>query len=237
MLVAQPVHGPAKRRWIVLKGIWTMKLNGDKIKAVFFDFDGTLTLPGALDFPLIRQTLGCPADQPILEFIQQIEDVAGRQAARDRLALFEIEAARRSQPNPGAHDIIAWIKRRQLAIGIITRNSRASVLQALQNFHPLGPADFDILVTRDDPVSPKPSGAGLLWGARRLHVRPQETLMVGDFIYDCQAGQSRRRQDRAARSPKRSAPAGGRLRFSHPPFDGADPDSCVLKEITVPTSI
>ena len=40
------------------------------IKGVLFDFDGTLTRPGALDFPAIKQELGCPADQAILEYLE-----------------------------------------------------------------------------------------------------------------------------------------------------------------------
>ena len=30
----------------------------NEIKAVFFDFDGTLTSPGALDFPKIKLAIG-----------------------------------------------------------------------------------------------------------------------------------------------------------------------------------
>ena len=39
------------------------------IKGVLFDFDGTLTRPGSLDFPAMKAELGCPLDQPILEFL------------------------------------------------------------------------------------------------------------------------------------------------------------------------
>ena len=42
------------------------------IKAVLFDFDGTLTQPGALNFPLLKETIGCPADIPVLEFIENL---------------------------------------------------------------------------------------------------------------------------------------------------------------------
>jgi hydrogenase expression/formation protein HypE len=42
------------------------------IKAVLFDFDGTLTQPGALNFPLLKETIDCPADIPVLEFIENL---------------------------------------------------------------------------------------------------------------------------------------------------------------------
>jgi HAD superfamily hydrolase (TIGR01509 family) len=160
------------------------------IRAVLFDFDGTLTLPGALDFPAIKQDLGCPPDQALLEFIDTLHEPQRRRAAQARLDFFESQAARRSRPNAGAQELVAWLKRRRLAVVILTRNSRASVLCALENFNPVSADSFDLIVTRDDPAAPKPSGEGVLFAARTLGVKPAEMLMVGDFIFDCQAGRA-----------------------------------------------
>lgn len=160
------------------------------IKALLFDFDGTLTAPGAIDFPAIKSELGCPVDLPILEHIQKMNDPRAEREAMKRLSEFEIEAARQSRPNSGALETVAWLKQRRLAVGILTRNSRASVLRALEHFAPLGPDDFNLIVTREDPPAPKPSGDGLLWAARRFQVTPPEMLMVGDFLFDCQAGKA-----------------------------------------------
>ena len=43
-----------------------------RVKAVLFDFDGTLTEPGSLDFLLLKETMGCPPYSPILEFIEDL---------------------------------------------------------------------------------------------------------------------------------------------------------------------
>ena len=43
-----------------------------RIKGVLFDFDGTLTLPGALDFQAIRREMKCPPDIPILEWLETV---------------------------------------------------------------------------------------------------------------------------------------------------------------------
>ena len=160
------------------------------IRAALFDFDGTLTLPGALDFPAIKKDLGCPPHQALLEFIDTIPEREWRRAAHERLAFFESQAARRSRPNAGAQELVAWLKQRRVAVAILTRNSRASVLCALENFNPLSAGSFDLIVTRDDPVAPKPSGEGVLFAARTLGVEPAAMLMVGDFIFDCQAGRA-----------------------------------------------
>ena len=158
--------------------------------AVLFDFDGTLTRPGALDFARIREDLGCPQGVPILEYIGSLDSVPARRSALARLDRFELQGAADSLPNAGAEALGSWLKKRRLAVGIITRNSRACVLRALQNFQAIGPHDFDVMVTRDDPPEPKPSADGVLWAARRLGVRPAQILVVGDFIFDAQAGQA-----------------------------------------------
>ncbi len=160
------------------------------IRAVLFDFDGTLTLPGALDFPAIKKDLGCPPDLALLEFIAAIPSSAHRRAAQARLDFFETQAARCSQPNAGAQELVAWLRQRGVRVAILTRNSRASVLCALENFNPLSAGSFDLIVTRDDPVAPKPSGEGVLYAAGLLGVAPAEMVMVGDFIFDCQAGRA-----------------------------------------------
>jgi hydrogenase expression/formation protein HypE len=161
-------------------------INPNSIRAVLFDFDGTLTLPGALDFPSIRAALGCPPGAPILEFIS-MQDPPARQAMMERLDFLETEAAARSTPNEGALELIRWLRSRRMALGILTRNSRLSVLRALKNFDGLDAGAFDLIITRDDPLRPKPSGDGVLMAARMLKLDPGRMLVVGDFVYDCMA--------------------------------------------------
>ena len=81
-----------------------------RIKAVLFDFDGTLTKPGAIDFALIRSRIGCPDDTAILEFIQSLTDTAQRQEAVAEMPRHEIVAAAASTPNTGAEETIPALK-------------------------------------------------------------------------------------------------------------------------------
>jgi hydrogenase expression/formation protein HypE len=160
-----------------------------RLKAVLFDFDGTLTQPGAIDFAAIRQAIDCPAGTPILEFIAALPagDPA-RQQAEAVLHAREMEAAAQSLPRDGAAALVAHCKRCGLRVGLHTRNSRAAVARALENFAGLGRTDFDILITRDDPVAPKPHPDGVLLAAGRLGIDPEEILVVGDFRFDVEAG-------------------------------------------------
>jgi HAD superfamily hydrolase (TIGR01509 family) len=158
------------------------------IRAVLFDFDGTLTRPGDLDFAVIRQALQCPPDRPVLEFIATLPDATQRRRALEILDRFEMEAAERSQPNGGAEALLAYLRAKGLAVGIISRNSRRSIARALEGFNGFGLDDFDVVISRDDPPAPKPDPAGVIEAAARLGIPAEETLVVGDFVFDIQAG-------------------------------------------------
>jgi HAD superfamily hydrolase (TIGR01509 family) len=159
-----------------------------QIRAVLLDFDGTLTEPGILDFPAIKKSLGCPLEEAILEFIETIEDPGKRESALAALLYFEFQAAAASKPNPGAEELVLWLKAQHLPVGILTRNTRACVRRALENFHGLREDNFDLIVCRDDPIPPKPSGDGIAWASRRWGIDPGTILVVGDFVLDTQAG-------------------------------------------------
>jgi len=158
------------------------------IRAVLFDFDGTLTEPGSLDFGVIRDAVGCPKGRPVLEFINSMASQAERAEAFKILDAFEAEAARQSRPNAGAEEALEFLLGRGIKIGIISRNSLASIRTALDNFGRIQPLDFAIILSRDDPFNPKPSPEGILAAARILGVPVAQVLVVGDFVFDVEAG-------------------------------------------------
>ena len=102
----------------------------------------------------------------------------------------EVEAARQSLPNSGAERILAYLHSLGVALGIITRNSRRSVCQALENFSQTEETLFSIIISRDDEVKVKPSPEGILLAAERFGVQPGKILVVGDYVFDMQAGNS-----------------------------------------------
>ncbi len=160
------------------------------IKAVLFDFDGTLTEPFGIDFMEIRKIIGCPENHPVLEFIADMDDPEEKKRANAVLEQFENQAAETAQPSPDAGDVIRFIRSRDLHVGIITRNNRRCVDRALKNFEDLRSGDFDIVISRDIPVRPKPHPDGVLLAAKSLNVHVSEILVVGDFQFDIQAGKN-----------------------------------------------
>jgi HAD superfamily hydrolase (TIGR01509 family) len=155
---------------------------------VLFDFDGTLTHPDALDFPALRAALGCPPGTLILEYIDALPSEEDRTRRRRILSEFEHEAARASVPNADAEETVLELRRRGILLGILTRNSRASIQTSLANFHRIGEADFQVIVTRESGGRPKPHPDGVLSAAQTMGVAPAQLVMVGDFVFDVAAG-------------------------------------------------
>ena len=157
------------------------------IQAILFDFDGTLTRPGSLDFPAFKRRLGCPPDEPVWEYIQGLKGT-GKQAALQQLDNFELAAADQSKPNIHAEDIVDKLKSQGYRLGILTRNSQQAVERAITHFSRLSLADFDVVITRDTPVAMKPDPDGILHTARLLNIPVEAIVVVGDYHFDMQAG-------------------------------------------------
>jgi HAD superfamily hydrolase (TIGR01509 family) len=161
-----------------------------RLEAVLFDFDGTLTMPDGLDFPAIKREVGCPPEKYVLEFVEGLPKGERRDAALAALARFELEGAARARPNAGAEEAVRRMRRHGLKVGVITRNGRPAIDRALANFDALEAADFDVIVTRDDPYPPKPAPDGVSGAAAAMGVDPARVVVVGDFILDAIAGRA-----------------------------------------------
>ena len=152
-----------------------------------FDMDGTLT-EAVHDFDGIRRLLGLPVGVPILEALDAMtpQDSA---PLRRRLDDLELDLASAARPQPGAPRFVRHLAARGCRLGILTRNSRRNALVTLQA---IGLADvFDPAdcLGRDE-CRPKPSPQGILELVRRWGARPDDTVMIGDYLFDVQAGRA-----------------------------------------------
>lgn len=154
------------------------------IKAVIFDLDGTLTQP-YLDFNVIRREIGLSKHEgPILEAVQRMSEIE-RQRAYRILDSHEARAVNESRLNVGAREVVDALRRRKVAIGVLTRNKRENALRIAKKHKLL----FDAVVGRQDgPV--KPDAWGILSLCRLFSVDPVQTLMVGDYVHDLQCARA-----------------------------------------------
>lgn len=149
-----------------------------QIKAVIFDLDGTITQP-YFDFDSIREEIGLARDSgPILESMEKMTPQQ-RQKAEEILDYHEHKALQESKLNPGAGETLLELRRVGIHIGVLTRNkkSNAAVIARKHNLR------FDSVVGREDgPV--KPNAFGVLELCRRFEVAPEQTILVGDYLFD-----------------------------------------------------
>ena len=159
-----------------------------RIKGVLFDFDGTLTFPGALDFPAIRREMNCPPDIPILEWLETVP-AERKPPLMKILESAEEKAAAESLPNVGAEKCLLTLRDKGVLLGIITRNSLPSVRLALERFETVRLLDFSTVITRDDSL-PKPHPDGVHKACERMGLAASELMVVGDFRFDVMAGKA-----------------------------------------------
>ena len=174
------------------------------VRAVIFDFDGTLT-PLTLDFAFLRarvekiareyvgqQIIDRQKDQYILEMIHAIEDEIdqGTPSFRDRafgeLDRLEIKACRNKELYPYTRDVLAYLKAHDVHLGIITRSSRKVIVTIFPDLNEY----LNVVVTRDDTRYVKPDPHQLRMAVEALDVRPEDALIVGDHPTDIAAGRA-----------------------------------------------
>jgi len=148
------------------------------IKAVIFDLDGTITQP-YFDFDAIREEIGLARDSgPLLESMEKMTPEL-RQKAEKILYVHEEKAVVESKLNNGAKQTLSSLRAAGILIGILTRNKRGNAY-AIARKHNL---NFDAVIGREDgPV--KPDAFGVMQLCRQFRVAPNETLLVGDYLFD-----------------------------------------------------
>lgn len=148
------------------------------IKAVIFDLDGTITQP-YFDFDAIRREMGLPVDAgPVWEAMMKMGP-GQRRRAEEILHSHEQRAVDESTLNAGAKETLSALSRKGIRIGVLTRN-RTSNAAAVAQKHGL---EFEVVVGREEgPV--KPDSFGVRYICERFGVRPEETMVVGDYLFD-----------------------------------------------------
>jgi HAD superfamily hydrolase (TIGR01509 family) len=152
-----------------------------------FDLDGTLTLP-VHDFAFIRTSLEVPDGADILGHLAALPaEIA--QTLHQRLDVIERELVIRTAVAPGALEFVELLARRGCRLGILTRNTREIAVLTLAHIGLAGYFPQEGILGRDEAL-PKPDPDGIYRLARLWAKPPHQLVMVGDYLFDLQAGQA-----------------------------------------------
>lgn len=158
------------------------------IQGILFDFDGTLTKPGTIDFISLKTQIGCPNSITVLEYINTAEHSEKKDYFNRILEEEELKAAAISQPNHKAESCMKFFKTLGIKLGIHTRNTDKSLTIALSNFSYVNKNDFTAIITREH-APPKPDPAGVFMAARQMGIDNMSSmLVVGDNPFDIDSG-------------------------------------------------
>lgn len=147
--------------------------------------DGTLTT-AVHDFQAIAEALGLSRDRPILETLAEMPD-ADQAPLRARLADMELDLARQASLAPGVHALLTELSRRGARLAILTRNTRDNARVTLEAVGLTGLFPPEAVLGRDE-AAPKPAPDGVHVHLDRWALPAHEAVMVGDYLFDLQAG-------------------------------------------------
>jgi pyrophosphatase PpaX len=173
------------------------------IRAVLYDFDGTLADSTELIMRCYRHTMTthlgeCPSDDAWLSgFGTPLDSQLRRFARSDGEAAAMLDTYRAFQdglhdqmlkPFPGAVEVVAELDRRGYALAIVTSKHRRAALRGMELCGLV--SHFGTIMTPEDVRNPKPHPEPVLAALERLGVSADEALFVGDSPHDVAAGRA-----------------------------------------------
>lgn len=174
-----------------------------RIRAVLYDFDGTLADSTELIMRCYRHTMSThlghvPPDEDWLSGFGMTLETQLRRYARHEDEMGEMLATWRAyqntihddllRPFPGAAETVAELDRRGFLLAIVTSKHRRTTLRGM-NLCGIVP-HFDVIVTPEDVTQPKPHPEPVLFALEKLGVAPEEALFVGDSPHDVASGKA-----------------------------------------------
>lgn len=178
-------------------------MNNNGIRAVLYDFDGTLADTTELVMECFRRTMQQhlgrvpPVDEWLRGFGTPLEVQMNRFArsplqCEEMIATYRLhqedQAERFVRPFAGVVDTLDALRERGTPMAIVTSRHRESTLRAIDI---CGLTErFGDIITPEDVQSPKPHPEPVLMALARLGVAPEEAIFIGDSPHDLAAGRA-----------------------------------------------
>jgi phosphoglycolate phosphatase len=175
-----------------------------KIKAIVFDFDGTLAVLN-IDFASMKERVfdlmrhfgirkELIKEKYLLEMIDEVYHILWKrnsstaeefyQKAHQVLYEVELRAAAEGRLLPKVKATLNRLRGKGIKVGIVTRNCEDAVRKVFPNIDEF----CDVFISRNSIRKVKPHPDHLTSAMKALDVSREETVMVGDHIIDIQAG-------------------------------------------------
>jgi pyrophosphatase PpaX len=172
------------------------------IACVLFDVDGTLvdttnliaeglqsTLESHLGRRPPRAEIVSLIGRPLIEQLREyVEEPFVPPLAERFMTFYEENRAGMEAFFPGALNMLHAVRRLRLTLGLVTSKNRREIegtLELLGFTHLL-----DFVISSEDAPRPKPFPDPVVEAVRRAEAKPEETLFIGDSIYDMQSGKA-----------------------------------------------
>ncbi|MDR1452551.1 MAG: HAD family hydrolase [Candidatus Margulisbacteria bacterium] len=179
----------------------SLTLSGKKL--FLFDFDGTLidTSSGILAsinhlrshyglaelaFTQARQYIGLGLQYMLTETLKEKPDIDPEEAVKIYRADHETNMYQDLKFYAGLPDFLLKLRSRQKPLGIVSNKHSYFIGKILEKLN--SPVVFDVIVGADTLPEHKPDPRPLLHACEKLGCTKEETVMLGDSIYDVQAG-------------------------------------------------
>jgi len=140
------------------------------------------------DFQAIRKTLGLSEQSDILASLAAMPEAKAR-SLFEKLDAIEIELARKSKPALGVRSLLATLHQRGARLAILTRNTQENAWLSLNALEVASYFAQACVLGREN-ATPKPDPDGVLKLSNHWKIPPQEMVMVGDYLFDLQAGRA-----------------------------------------------
>jgi phosphoglycolate phosphatase len=174
------------------------------VKAIIFDFDGTLAVLN-IDFNVMREQVSelmkhygvgeeLIEERYLLEMIDEVYQILWKKnpssaeefykEAHQILHEVEMRAAEEGRLLPGTEKALKNLREKEIKVGIITRNCEDAVRKIFPNIDEF----CDVFISRNSVKKVKPHPDHLSSAMKALNVSGEEMVMIGDHTIDIQAG-------------------------------------------------
>jgi hydrogenase expression/formation protein HypE len=138
-------------------------------------------LPGPLlkwDQHFIKETVGCPEDQSLVEFVRDLPDTDQARRILSDLDRLELDQAASRTPEAGAESALLFLRTKGLRLALISAESRPAVERTLAGFSDISPSDFELIISREQLVRFTPRDNPVARAAEDLGVDNHRLLAV-----------------------------------------------------------